>query len=260
MYEDLIGSIKTLIQKSLAIVIFLLIWEISPRIGVVDAIFIPPASTVFLALWNLIITGKLFIHLGISLQRAFIGYMIAAILAIPMGFLVGWFRTFEKYADPLLQTLRQLPVLALFPVFILVFGIGEVSKIAIIVKASFWSIFLNTVSGVINVDPLLIKSARSMGTKNIAMFRKIVLPAAIPSIFTGLRYAGTVALVVLVAAEMLGANSGLGFLVFNSEAKFEIPNMYAAVVTLTILGLLVNYVLVEIEKRASKWKEEIVKN
>lgn len=256
--NSFVEKVKLLPQKLLAIVIFLLSWEIAPRIGLVDPAFIPPASVVFSTLWNFFLSGTLIKHTSISLQRAFAGYAVAVVVAIPLGFLVGWFKTFEKYIDPLLQTLRQLPILALFPVFILFFGIGEVSKTAIIALACFWSVFLNTVNGVISVDPLLVKSARAMGASHIDMFRKVVLPAAVPSIFTGLRYAGTVALVLLVAAEMVGADKGLGFWVLNAEQRFSIPEMFAGIVALTILGLIVNYVLVIIERRATRWKEEIV--
>ncbi|NJD75482.1 MAG: ABC transporter permease [Candidatus Methanoperedens sp.] len=257
---NIVKQLKLLPQKVFAIILFLLIWEIAPRTGLVDPVFLPPASVVFSALYDLVITGVLFKHTSISLQRAFGGFAIAALTAIPLGFIVGWFKTFEKYMDPLLQTMRQLPILALFPVFILFFGIGEVSKLAIIALACFWSIFLNTVSGVLNVDPLLIKSARSMGIPHTGMFRKVVLPAAAPAIFTGLRYAGTVSLIVLVAAEMIGANAGLGFFVINSEAKFAIPDMYAAIVALTILGVVINYLLIGVERSVSKWKEEIVRS
>jgi NitT/TauT family transport system permease protein len=245
-------------QKSLVIVLLLSVWEIAPRAGIIDPVFVPAASTVFTALKDLALSGELLTHALVSLRRAFIGFAIATTLAIPLGFLVGWYKTFEKYVDPALQALRQLPTLALFPVFILLFGIGEVSKIAIIAKASFWAIFLNTVSGVSHLDPLLVKSARSMGISPFGMFRKVVLPAAIPSMFSGLRLSGTTALLILVAAEMLGANAGLGFLIFNSEARFEIPNMYAAILAMTILGIVVNYGLIAIERRASRWKEEIV--
>lgn len=260
MVNNIVEQLKLLPQKLLAIIVFLLIWEIAPRIGLADPAFIPPPSVVFSALGELISSGVLLKHTTISLQRAFTGFAIATVLAIPLGFLVGWYKTFERYIDPLMQTIRQVPLLALFPVFILIFGIGEVSKIAMIVKASFWIIFMNTVSGVTYVDPVIVKSARAMGVSNINMFRKVVLPAAVPSIFTGLRFAGTISLMVLVAAEMIGANAGLGFLVLNSEVKFAIPDMYAAIVALTILGVIVNYVLVFIERAASKWKEEIVHN
>lgn len=255
--NSIVEKVKLLSQRFLAIIVFLLIWEIAPGIGLVDPVFIPPASAVFIAMGQLIVSGELLKHTSISLQRAFAGFAIAAVLGIPLGFLVGWFKSFEKYVDPLLQSFRQLPTLALFPVFILLLGIGEVSKIAIIAKASFWAIFLNTVTGVANVDPLLVKSARSMGISSIDMFKKVVLPAATPSIFSGLRLSGTIALVILVAAEMLGAKSGLGYAVNNWQLLFMIPEMYAAIITLTVVGLVINYTLVWFEKRASHWKEEI---
>ncbi len=189
--NNVVKQIKLLPQRFLAIVVFLLIWEIAPRIGLTDPSFVPPASVAFSALADFFSSGLLLKHTTISLQRAFAGFAIAAITAIPLGFLIGWSKTFEKYMDPLLQTMRQLPILALFPVFILLFGIGEVSKTAMIALACFWSIFMNTVSGVLNVDPLLIKSARSIGASHIDMFKKVILPASIPSIFTGLRYAAS---------------------------------------------------------------------
>jgi NitT/TauT family transport system permease protein len=188
------------------------------------------------------------------------GFAIAAVTAIPLGFLVGWFKTFEKYMGPLLQTMRQLPNLALFPIFIMLFGIGEISKILIIAVTCFWSIFLNTVSGVMNIEPLLIKSARSMGLSHSEMFKKVILPAAAPSIFTGFRYAGTVALTILVAAEMIGATSGLGIFILISDARFARSEMYATIMALTILGVMINYILVVMEKRATRWKEDIVHN
>lgn len=256
--SDVIRHLRLLPQKLLAIVIFLLIWEISPRIGLADPNFVPPASVAFSTLADLFSSGLLLKHTSISLQRAFAGFAIAAVTAIPMGFLIGWFKTFEKYMDPLLQTMRQLPILALFPVFILLFGIGEVSKTAMIALACFWSIFMNTVNGVLNVDPLLIKSARAIGASHTDMFKKVILPASIPSIFTGLRYAGSISLLVLVAAEMVGASSGLGYFVLSAEQRLAIPDMFAGILALTILGMIVNYVFVAFEKRASKWKEEIV--
>ena len=243
-------------QRLVMIVAFLLLWEAAPRVGLVSPVFIPPASVVFKALAELATTGELLKHTTISLQRAFAGFAIAAILAVPLGFLVGWYKTFAKYSDPLLQIFRQLPTIALFPVLMLLFGFGEVPKIVLIAKASFWGIFLNTVTGVSNLNPLLVKSARSMGISPFGMFRKVVLPAAAPSIFAGLRLSGTVSLLILTATEMLGGNAGLGFLVFNSEMRFEIPRMYAAIVSFMILGLLVNYLLIGIEKRASKWKRQ----
>ncbi|MFZ4855578.1 MAG: ABC transporter permease [Desulfuromonadaceae bacterium] len=248
----------TLPQKSVIIVLSLIAWEILPRAGILDPVFLPALSTVIESLFLMITSGELLKHTLISFQRALIGFALATALAIPLAFLIGWFKTFEKYVDPPLQAFRQLPTLALFPVFILVFGIGEVSKIAIIAKATFWPIFLNTVSGVSQLDPLLVKSARSMGVKSFGMFWRVVLPASIPSMFSGLRLSATTALLMLVAAEMLGASSGIGFLIFNTEARFMIPEMYAAIMALTFYGIVLNYSLIAVQKRVSRWKEEIV--
>lgn len=255
--NNIVNKVKLLSQRVLAIIVFLLIWEITPRIGLLDPVFIPPASVVFSALGDLIVSGVLQTHASISLQRSFTGFAVAIVIGIPLGFAVGWYKTFDKYIDPLLQTFRQIPTLALFPVLIILLGIGETSKIALIAKASIWVILLNTITGVRSVDPLLIKSARSMGISNFDMFKKVVLPAATPSVFTGLRLAGTASLLVLIAAEMLGAKSGLGYALTEFQVSFRIPEMYAIIVTLTILGLAINYALLYLEKKASHWKEEL---
>lgn len=240
-----------------SILIFLLLWEFIPRIGLVDTIFLPPVSKVALAFWNLIITGELLTHIGVSLMRSLLGFGLGLSVAIPLGLLIGWFKGFEYFIDPLVQTFRQTSTLALFPVFILLFGIGEVSKVAVIFWGVQWAVLLNTISGVKNVEPLLIKSARSMGISPASLFVKVILPASLPSILTGIRLSATHSILVLIAAEMLGANAGLGYLLFFAEANFLIPKMYAAIITMSLLGLIVNYALVMFEKRALRWKEEL---
>ncbi|HWR06862.1 ABC transporter permease [Sporomusa sp.] len=244
------------IYRFLAIAIFLLLWEIAPRIGLADPVFLPPFSKVFAALCNLIASGELFKHLAVSLRRSIIGFSLGMMVSIPLGLMIGWFKNFESFIDPLLQSFRQTSTLALFPVFILLFGIGEVSKVAIIFWGVQWAILLNTIAGVKNVEPLLIKAARSMGTSSFKIFIKVVIPASIPSIFTGIRLSATTSILILIAAEMIGANAGLGFLLYDAEVKYQIPTMYASILTMSMLGLLLNYSLVAIEKRVTSWKEE----
>jgi NitT/TauT family transport system permease protein len=120
-----------------------------------------------------------------------------------------------------------------------------------------WAILLNTISGVKNVDPLLIKSAKSMGATRLSLFFKVILPAAFPSIFVGIRLSATTAILLLIATEMMGANQGLGFLLNDSEVKYLIPKMYGAIITMTILGFILNYILVAFEKRITRWKEDL---
>ncbi len=252
-----ISYLRTAIQRSLIILIFLAIWEILPTMGIINPAFLPPASKVIVALIKLISSGALTTHILISLQRAFFGFALAVLVAVPLGILMGWYKLFEKFVDPLIQAFRNTSTLALYPVFILFLGIGEASKIAILFKAAVWPILINTISGVKGVDPLLIKSARSMAVSNVFFFRKVVLPSSIPSIASGIRLGASISLVVLIAAEMIGAKAGLGFLVINYQYNFMIPEMYAAIVTLTVLGFFLNYALVWLEKKATGWKEEL---
>ncbi|MCX7923555.1 MAG: ABC transporter permease [Clostridia bacterium] len=253
LFKKLLGHTYSL----LAVAIFLLIWEFIPKLGLADTTFLPPFSKVAAALWKLTVTGVLFKHLIISLQRAVLGFGLGLLISIPLGLLIGWFKGVERFVDPLLQTFRQTSALALFPVFILLFGIGEVSKVAIIFWSVQWPILLNTISGVKSVEPLLIKSARSMGASSFTLLLKVIVPGAFPSIFTGIRLSATYSILILIAAEMIGSNAGLGFLLYESEIKFEIPEMYAAIVTMSLLGLAVNYLLVAVGGRLTRWKEEI---
>jgi len=254
---DFFSKIYKIIYRMLFVIIFLALWEIAPRVGWVDTVFLPPFSKVIEELFTMIISGEIFEHILISLQRAFLGFSLALVISIPLGSLIGWFKKLEFFADPLLQLFRQTSALALFPVFLLFFGIGELSKVAIIFWGVQWAILLSTISGVKNVDPLLIKSAISMGATRLTLFFKVILPAAFPTIFVGIRLSATTSILILIAAEMMGANKGLGFLLTDSEVKYLIPKMYAAIITMTILGFILNYILVAIEKRITRWKEDL---
>jgi NitT/TauT family transport system permease protein len=245
-------------QGAPIIIFFLLAWEFVPRIAtkldLFDSTFLPPFSTVMRAFWEIVVDGTLLKHLSISLDRAGAGFLLANAIAIPLGLLIGWFPSVERFLDPVLQTFRQTAAMALFPVFILLFGIGEPSKVILIFWGAQWPILLSTITGVKAVDPLLIKAARSMNASTLQLFFKVVLPAAFPAIFTGVRLAATHSILILIAAEMIGANRGLGYLVYDSQVRFEIPLMYAGIISLSLLGLVVNYVMISIDRRNS-WKK-----
>ncbi len=243
------------LRKLLGILIFLILWEIATRTRMVNPAFVPPFSTVMATFVSMAFSGELFGHIAISLQRALIGFALGLLFAIPMGLVIGWFKSFEYYIDPLLQTFRQISTIALLPVFMFLFGIGEVSKVALVFWGVQWAVLLNTISGVKTVDPLLIKSARSMCASPVTLFYKVILPSAFPSIFTGIRLSATTSILILTAAEMLGASKGLGFLLFDAETKYQIPRMFSAIVAMAILGVVINYALQMIEKRIHRWKE-----
>jgi NitT/TauT family transport system permease protein len=243
-----------ILKPSVAIVAFLALWEIAPRAGLVDEVFLPPFSTVVEAFFDLVKSGELWQHVSASLSRALIGFFVAVVIAIPLGIAIAWYRPVSDFLNPILELFRNTAALALLPVFILILGIGEESKIALVIYACTFPILLNTISGVRTVDPLLIKSASSLGLSPVRLFQKVVLPAAVPTIFTGIRMAAASSILVLIAAEMVGAKAGLGYLITASQFNFQIPNMYAGIVAISVLGLTLNAVLVLIERRLSRWR------
>ncbi len=243
------------LRRTAAVAMLLLVWEVAPRTGLVDAVFLPPFSDVLLALRDLAVSGELWQHVSASLFRSVIGFSIAVAGAIPLGLAIGWYRPVAELVNPLLEVFRNTAALALLPVFILILGLGETSKIALVVYACSFPILLNTIAGVKGVDPLLIKSARSMGLSPVRLFAKVILPAAVPTIFTGIRLAGAYSILILIAAEMVGAKAGLGYLITYAQFNFAVPDMYAGVVTISAIGLLANQLLVTLERRFSTWRQ-----
>lgn len=242
------------LRRSLAITVFLLFWEIAPRLGLAEPAFLPPLSEVLRSGVELLQNGQLANHVQASLSRSLVGFALAIVYAVPLGLAIGWYRPFASVVSPLLEALRNTAALALLPVFILLLGIGESSKIALVIYSCSFPILLNTIAGVRNVDPLLIKSARTMGLSPLQLFRKVILPAAVPTVFVGIRLAGAYSLLVLVAAEMIGAKAGLGYLIIYAQYNFQIPNMYVGILSLTVIGLCFNQVLQHLEKHFTRWK------
>ncbi|MDR1511162.1 MAG: ABC transporter permease [Synergistaceae bacterium] len=238
------------------IVAFLVLWEACSRLGVIDSVFIPPFSKICTSLWSLAASGELGYHSRISLFRAVAGLGIGISAAVPLGLLVGEIPIVERFLGPILQTFRQTSTLALVPVFILLLGLGETSKVSMIVWGVSWPILLSTISGVKSVDPLFIKAAKSMNESRFGILTKIILPAALPHIFTGIRLGATSSIMLLIIAEMWGASAGLGFLIYDFQIKYQIPEMFSIIALFSILGLVWNYVLVAAEKKVIKWKPE----
>ncbi len=238
------------------LIVFFFAWEMLPRTGLVSSIFFPTFSETVITLKNLVLSGEILFHAKASMERSIIGFGLAAIIAIPLGLIMGWYSYVEKCTDLLIQSLRNTSQFALLPLFIMLFGIGETSKIAIVFYAALWYMLINTISGVKSVDPLYIKAAKSFGISDIDLFKKIIIPSSIPSIIAGARLSAKAAVMVVIGAEMLAAKSGLGFFVQDSQLMFRIPEMYAGILTLAIIGLSLNYVLVWMEKKATYWKGE----
>ncbi|MGW5420515.1 ABC transporter permease [Streptomyces sp. NPDC003943] len=240
--------------RSAAVVALLLLWETVPRLGVVDRTFLPPFSEVAQAWWELAADGQLADNARASLTRSLSGFGIAVAFAVPLGLLIGWYRPVADLLGPLLEVFRNTAALALLPVFVLLLGIGETSKISIVVYSCTWPVLLSTISAVRTVDPTLLRLARSLDLPAVRLFQKVILPASVPAVFTGVRLAGAVSILVLVAAEMIGAKAGLGYLINASQYNFAIPQMYAGIITISAVGVVFNQLLVVLERRLSSWR------
>ncbi|HOQ00447.1 MAG TPA: ABC transporter permease [Acetivibrio clariflavus] len=257
--KSIIGKIKDKFIDSLSVILFFTVWELGPRLGFLKSTFVSPPSEIFLYYIKLITEGNLISHIGISLFRSVIGFFLAIIVGVPLGFLLGgWFKTFEKLVEPVLKFLGQFNPFSLFPIFILILGIGEASKIAMIFWVCLWPVIFNTTTGVKELDPLLIKAGRAMGLDKLKMLIKIVLPGATPYILNGFKLASSTAFFMLIAAEMMGASRGLGWLVWNAQVNYQIPKLYAGTGLISALGLTIDRLFKLCEKRILVWKQQAV--
>lgn len=234
---------------------FLLLWQVGSMAGWINATVFPPLHLILAALWDGLASGALIDDIAISLQRSGLAFAAAVGLGIPLGLFMGQIRAVEQALDPILQFFRQTSALALYPVFILLLGLGEASKVFVIFWATLFPILLATIGGVKEVDRKLIEMARTYGASRRTVFLRVVLPASVPSIFVGLRLSATTALLLLIAAEMIGANKGLGFQVMNAQYNFQVPLMFAAIFLLALLGLAANFTLVTLQRRLCRWAE-----
>ena len=248
------GARQTIARYGL-LVGFLALWQAGSTLGWINPTVFPPLHLILDALWEGLSSGALLDDIAISLQRSGLALGAAIGLGIPLGLFMGQIRSVEQALDPILQFFRQTSALALYPVFILLLGLGETSKVFVIFWATLFPILLATMGGVKEVDRKLIEMARTYGATRGTVFLRVVLPASVPSIFVGLRLSATTALLLLIAAEMIGANKGLGFQVMNAQYNFQIPLMFAAIFLLAGLGLAANFILVTLQRRLCRWAE-----
>ncbi|WP_257015847.1 ABC transporter permease [Rhodococcus sp. ACS1] len=233
---------------------FLVLWWWIVDSEYVSALYLSKPQDVATAFVDGLTDGTLRSEIWPSVERALTGFAIALVAGITLGIVVGSFRIFQKLAEPLLLFFRNLSLLALLPVFVVFLGIGEESKVAIVVWACFWPIFINAVGAVGGVERILLNAARTLGAGRVYIFSRVVLPAAIPAIFPGIRLAAANAFTALVAAELVGGAQGLGIYINNAALRYQTPPMYAGILTLGLIGILVNGVLTGAEWRLTAWQ------
>lgn len=237
-----------------SILCLLAIWELICQSGVVSSLFLPAPSAIINALLEMIADGEIGVSLAASLYRILAGFFVGSLIGLAVGLVTGTSALMDKIGTPIVNAIYPIPKIALLPLFILWLGIGELSKVTIIALGVFFPVAMNTYSGVKNVDTLLLKVAASFNASWWMTMKSVVLPNAMPMIFAGLRLAAGTSLLLLVAAEMIAAQVGIGALILHYGDLMITDKLMAGVIVLSLLGLVFNLILQFVERKAIPWK------
>ncbi|MDS9472824.1 ABC transporter permease [Sporosarcina pasteurii] len=238
-------------------VVLLVVWEAAVRFNLLDAYVFPAPTTILQKIIELAKEGTLWGHVGITFFRVLIGFLAGTVAAVVLGSVVGYFKWFEQLMDPLIQAFRSIPSLAWVPLFILWMGIGEASKVMLIAVGVFFPIYLNIVSGIQGVDRKLIEVGKIYHFTPLQTVRRIIFPASLPSFLVGLRSGVGLGWMFVVAAELMGASQGLGYLLVLGQNTYSPELIIASIILFAIIGKTTDYLLKSLEARALKWQDNL---
>jgi len=238
--------------------VFLAVWEVASRIGVIPTHTLAAPSTVLRSLGDMIVSGELPDNLLVSFERVAVGLTIGVALGIALALATGLSRRAELAIDPIVQINRTIPTLALTPLFIVWFGIGEAPKVALIAFASLFPTYINLYGGIRSVDVRLLESARSFGLNRAEQIWHVILPGALPQLLVGVRYSLSIAILMLVVAEQINASAGLGYLVNNARDFMRTDIIVVCLLVYAVLGLGADALIRAIEARALAWRPSLL--
>lgn len=240
------------------IVGILMVWHLVTTLGLVGPTYLPSPESLFQSFVLLLTDGyqrvPLYEHIGISLFRALSGFALGVLVGIPTGLVTGHMRTADAAISPIMAFIRPIPPIAFIPMVVLYFGLGEVGKVVLIFITAFNYAHVNAHSGAANIPIAYIRAAATLGLTQGQIFRKVVFPAAWPSIFTGLKVAMALSWAVVVAAELVGAQRGLGFMISDAAQLFQIPIVFIGIGLIGAIGLVLNIALGAAETKLVHWK------
>ena len=250
-----VARIWQLVLPALTIVAVVVAWEALVRLRGIAPIYLPAPSSVFVYLSRMIADGSMPYHLGITLLRIFVGFALAAVCGIVLGVLMGMSRTVARVADVWIAALYPLPKISLIPLLIIWVGTGEAYKIVISAISAFFPIVISTYAGIRQTDRGLVKAAKDLGANARQIQLKVVIPGAIPSIFAGLHLGMGIAIILVVAAEMIGGSSqgGMGWLLISSGQVMETEKVFASLIVLAVVGAVVIKLQQWIDRRVAPW-------
>jgi NitT/TauT family transport system permease protein len=234
----------------------LLAWEIAARFGYIDVRFFPAPSTIIGVMIQMIRDGELKEHVIISMQRIGLGFLLGGIPAILIGITMGISRPVRALVDPLIIATYPIPKSAILPFILLIFGLGEMSKVVMVAIGVFFPVAINATAGVLQIPAIYLDVGKSFKASRWDIFRTIALPGALPFIMTGIKLGAGLALILIAVAEMVGAKSGIGYMIWSAWETFAVAKMYVGLFTIALIGFLISFLLREVERWTIRWKTE----
>lgn len=249
------SKVRKFVLGSVLPVLTLVVWQYASANEIVDATLFPAPTTIVKSFYDLIVTGVLYEHLQISVVRAILGFLLGGSLGLLLGLIVGMFNRAEEVFDPTVQMLRTVPLLAITPLFILWFGFGELSKVLLIALGAFFPLYVNTFLGVRNVDSKLFDVSKVLEFSRIHQITRLVLPAAMPNVLLGLRLSVSVAWLVLVVAELMGADKGVGYMIQDARSFMQTEVVFVGIILFAAVGKLTDSFVRLLERKLLKWQD-----
>jgi sulfonate transport system permease protein len=245
---------KHVLQYFGLVIVILAVWQGLSALGLIQPIILPPPTQVAIAFLELMKSGVMLRHIGISVLRVLEGFGIAALLGLGLGMAIGLSKTLARMTDLIIQVIKPIPPIAWIPLAILWFGIGEQSKVFIIFLGAFFPVIINTIDGIRQTDHKLVEVARILDVTRGRFICQVVIPGAFPAIMTGLRIGLMVAWMCVVAAELIAASSGVGYLIMDARQLSQSDVVLVGMITIGIIGKLMDSLIYQIEKRVITWK------
>jgi ABC-type nitrate/sulfonate/bicarbonate transport system permease component len=244
---------ETKLNEVIFLAALLVVWECIAQAGLVSPLIVPPLSKILQSFGSLVWSGQIPLQILASMKRAAAGYLLAALVCVPVGILMGFFDRLYDALAVIVEMLRPIPPPVMIPVAMLFFGLGDEMKIFVIFFACAWPILLNTLDGVRNLDRVLLHTARTFGLSPWRTIWQVILPACSPQIMTGLRVSLPITLILVVISEMVGSTDGIGYFILDAQRRFRVNQMYAGMLALAILGYVLNQFFSLLHRSLLSW-------
>lgn len=254
----ILSNLKSLAWRNFLVWVFLFLWFLIGWLGWNNEVFIPTLPEVIINTGKLLLTAEFWVHISTSFSIITIGFLLSVLVSVPIGIVMGSNLKVNSALQNFVELIRPISPLALYPLFIFSFGIGFMSKLAIVFWVSWIPLLFSIITGVQRINEDYLRMAKTLGASKIQMIREIILPAIIPWIITGMRLSIGSALLVIVAAEMIGSNRGIGFFILNASYTFKIVDLYSGIVVISIIGILINAFFLLWEKNTQNYNNKII--